>query len=146
MINLQIDIQMFSEFIPEVFLTLFILLPPKISPLSTQVQSGKVWKLLIWDVLKEHQDQVLCFGVSHMIHSDAELGHEDVVLDGCSAQEQNGLVALLNVLVDGIEVVHAQHQVIITKCNSIIVWESSVQSWPKIAHAVSPSRNIMLIS
>ena len=67
MINLQIDIQMFSEFIPEVFLTLFILLPPKISPLSTQVQPGKVRKLLIWDVLKEHQDQVLCFGVSHVI-------------------------------------------------------------------------------
>ena len=47
MINLQIDIQMFSEFIPEVFLTLFILLPPKISPLSTQVQPSKVRKLLI---------------------------------------------------------------------------------------------------
>ena len=48
MINLQIDIQMFSEFIPEVFLTLFILLPSKISPLFTQVQPRKVGKLLIW--------------------------------------------------------------------------------------------------
>ena len=131
MINLQIDIQMFSESIPEVFLTLLILLPTKISPLPTQVQPGKVWKLLIRDVLKEHQDQVLCFGVGHVIHSNAELGHEDVVLDGRSAQEQDRLVALFNILVDSVEVVHAQRQVVIIKCNSVIVWKSSVQSWPK---------------
>ena len=148
MINLQIDIQMFSEFIPEVFLTLFILLPPKISPLSTQVQPGKVRKLLIQDVLKEHQDQVLCFGVSHVIHCDAELGHEDVVLDGRSAQEQDRLVALLNIFVDSVEVVHAQRQVGITKCNSVKVWKSTIQPGLRmfIAHSVSLSKNIMLIS
>ena len=149
MINLQIDIQMFSEFIPEVFLTLLILLPPKISPLSTQVQPGKVWKLLIQDVLKEHQDQVLCFGVSHVIHSDAELGHEDVVLGGRSAQEQDRLVALLNVLVDGVEVAYMP-SVRSSSPNAILSKFGCLLSNPGlrmfVAHSLSPSRNIILIS
>ena len=99
MINPQIDIQMFSEFIPEVLLTLFILLPTKISPLATQVQPHKVWKLFIRNILKEHQDQVFCFSISHVIHSDAELGHEDVVLDSGSSEEQDCFEALFNIVV-----------------------------------------------
>ena len=104
MINPQIDIQMLCESIPEIFLTIFILVPHKISPLSTQVQPHEVRQLLVRDVLKEHQDQVLCFSVSHVIHSYAELGHEDVILDSCSAEQQNCFEALFNIVVNGVKV------------------------------------------
>ena len=104
----------------EIFLTLFILLPPKISPLSTLVQPHEVRKLLVRDVLKEQQDQVLRFSVSHVIHRYAELGHEDVVLDGCSAEKQKCFEVLFNIVVKGVSQI--QQYV----CNNDL--QSSIQS------------------
>ena len=109
MINLQIDLQIFRKFKPEKLLSLFIIFRlPEIRSLPTEMQPHEVWKLRIRNVLKEHQDQIICLSVSHMIHGDAELGHEDVVLDWCSGEEQDRLEASLNDFINSIKVVHPE--------------------------------------
>ena len=66
------------------------------------VEPDKVWEFSFWDILNKDQHHVLSLRVCHMIHGDAELGHEDVVLDRCSAEKQDSLEAILNIAIDSI--------------------------------------------
>ena len=108
MIDLQIDFHIFDEFEPEEFLFLVIIIwPPEIRSLPTQMQPHEVWELCIRNVLKERQDQVICLRISHVVHGDAKLGHEDVTLDCCSAEEHDRLEAILNDFINSLKVLHS---------------------------------------
>ena len=60
--------------------------------------------MVIIDIFKENQDDLLQLGVVHALHCHTELGHLPAIIPRLVAKQQYCLVAVFDDVIDGVQV------------------------------------------